>query len=106
MENTCIWEANKALCTMHENVKDRVVFACNKLTQLSTIELDGLSNNCGERIKALLSNAGKDGPLKNNATGEVIYDKFKNTARNKFLKTYRKYAEEIFSINEIVNNNR
>ena len=92
--NTRLFMAVYSLATMEGDVRKRVVVAMKDLSVLGKHEFKNVST--WKRIVKLKEQTTKYGPAMVN--GKMYKDAFENTARVSMNKTYRKHAEEIFSI--------
>ena len=104
--NTRIWEAAKFLATTEDDIRFRVAGACNILQSISNYELELFPLEIKTKIQSLLKETGKNGPEYHLFTNEVLNNKFTNTARSRKKSTYVKFANDIFSLNETINNGR
>lgn len=95
MKNDRLYKAVKILLLDEDNIKLRVVKACDILQSINRNEL---SEHLFNRLKSVLKEASKNGPRRNEVTGAVISGAFVNTAINRHRKTYIPLAKEIYDI--------
>ncbi len=85
-----------ALIAGEGDARKRVTLACQILSAMYPNELN---DELSLRLKKVLDEAGKNGPLKN-ADGAVLEDRFEHTSKTRRNSTYAKLAKEIHSIYE------
>lgn len=106
LNNDRIWEAARVIATGCGDARSRVAVACNILDKISHRERATLPTHVQQKLEDLLREAGKSGPYINRYTRVVEIDQYTNTSRARYNRTYARLAEEIFQINEEINNQR
>ena len=94
IKNTRLFKAVHVLSTMEGDVRARVVVAMREISVLGKHEF--IDESLWKRIQKLKSLTTHKGSLTIN--GNLIKDALENTADNSRNSTYKKHAEEIFSI--------
>lgn len=92
--NDRIYLAKRALATLEGDARSRVAIAAR---MLSIIQASELQINQFERIKNIISDATKF-PEVRDSTGNVLSDKFEQTAKNTKNKTAVTTAKKIFDL--------
>ena len=93
INNDRIYRAYQRLILGEGDVRERVAEACYILKDINKTELP---EDLYKKIKDILREASKKGPLKSN--GKVIKDTFRNTLINRKKSTYVVLAKQIYQI--------